>query len=136
MDGGGASMLSVDPVAPLARHPAPGPRRRRVLVAEDDPELRALVTTALDACGCETAAVKDGDELATLLGAGDQFEVVLADVSMPGLPSVQSLAARAARCGGSPRVIFMTGLRDRSLRAAVQALGADLLEKPFNLETL
>jgi CheY-like chemotaxis protein len=74
------------------------PRKLRVLVADDDDEMRAFVTAALQADGCSTVEAHDGRELPDLLknaldSADLRPDVIVADVKMPGLSGLGALAA-------------------------------------------
>jgi signal transduction histidine kinase/CheY-like chemotaxis protein len=110
--------------------------RRRVLVVEDNAELRQAADAILTAVGQEVVAVADGDAgVRTIEAAGVPFDVVLTDLVMPGRSGRQ--VAEAALAAGSRGVVLVSGFRDR---VAVEDLLADprvrFLDKPFDPEAL
>jgi CheY-like chemotaxis protein len=115
-------------------------RRRRVLVAEDDPEMRRVLVDVLNGEGYEAHAVGDGAALLTELASSNRFhwdsvDLVIADVRMPlcdGLRAAETM--RALR----PRVPFLlvTGFPDEATYHRANALAVVLLEKPFSIGRL
>ena len=118
--------------------PAPAPverRRPRVLVADDDPDLRALLGEALDGWGYEVGLAAGGAE-AVELARHQLFDAALLDINMPGMDGLQLLEA-LKRHDPAIDVVMMTG--DPAVATAVQALKAgawDYLVKPLNLDEL
>jgi CheY-like chemotaxis protein len=117
------------------------PRSLRVLVADDDDDMRALVIATLHADGCSTAEAHDGDELLKLLrdalDAPDlRPDVIVADVKMPGLSGFGVLAA-LQRAKSSLPVILITVMTDNSIHVVAKRLGAvGVLNKPFDPDDL
>jgi CheY-like chemotaxis protein len=109
----------------------------RVLVADDDPELLAVVADALAFLGLDVVRAQSGAELIEQLAEEGPFDLVVTDVSMPWMNGLQAMhSARTAGLGTS--VIVMTALLDSRIPMQVQALGrhAALLRKPFTLSEL
>jgi two-component system response regulator AtoC len=107
----------------------------RILLAEDDPDVRSAIAAALSAAGHSVVDVPDG---AAALGAVEtaRFDVVVTDVR---LPKVDGIAVFRATREWVPRpdVILMTSFA--SVTDAVTALkeGAhDYLTKPFDVDEL
>jgi CheY-like chemotaxis protein len=103
-----------------------------VLVAEDDPDLRALVAVVLSAAGYPTVAVGSGAEL--LRRAAERApRLALVDVRMPGLSGLE--VCRALRSDPRARlcpVLLMSSRAGEDDLAAGCAAGADdFLSKPF-----
>ncbi len=72
------------PDVPEARAPdEPSIRGARVLVVDDEPDVRELVATILDGCGCEVTVASGVDEALAAFDA-QRFDVLLADIAMPG----------------------------------------------------
>ena len=117
------------------------PRSLRVLVADDDEEMRAFVIAALHADGCSTVEAHDGEELLDLLrNALDEVDlrpdVIVADVKMPGLSGLGVLAALQRTRWDLP-VVLITVLKDESIDAIARQLGAvGILHKPFDPDDL
>jgi DNA-binding NtrC family response regulator len=108
----------------------------RILLVEDDPDVRLAVAPGLTDAGHDVVAVADGGAALERLSAG-VFDVVVTDIRLPGgidgiavFRAARSLAVRAD-------VILMTSFA--SVTAAVGALkeGAnDYLTKPFDVDEL
>ena len=64
----------------------------RVLVAEDDPDIRDVVAFKLERAGFDVTAVEDGTRASDELFAGD-YAVAILDVMMPGLSGLDVLAS-------------------------------------------
>src|ERR1700731_1712992 len=93
---------------------------RRILLAEDDNQMRAFLSRGLRRAGHAVDAVGDGE--AALVRATDaNYDLLLADVVMPGIDGVE-LAKRVAARQPGIRVMFITGfaavaLQDERLAA-------------------
>ena len=111
-------------------------RRGHVLVVDDEPDIRALVTEILGDEGYEVAAA-DGAESARELRRARRPDVILLDVWMPGTDGVTLLREWSGESGPDAPVIVMSG--HGTIETAVEAtrLGAyDFLEKPISLAKL
>lgn len=67
--------------------------KRRILIVDDEPSIRAMVRTVLERVGYEVTTARNGREAIALLAASD-YDVVLLDVMMPvlgGVDVVESL---------------------------------------------
>jgi DNA-binding response OmpR family regulator len=114
----------------------------RILLAEDDDELRGLLAEALRQYGYQVIEVRNGvvlDDVIRELSAqtvGHGHEIVISDVRMPGRTGLSVLESHQG-CPWCPRFIFMTGLGDEELRDEACRLGAAaVLEKPFEMAEL
>ena len=112
----------------------------RVLVAEDEPLVRQILSTMLRFLGCEATFVRDGEaavrDFAASLAGPAPYDLVLMDLTMPRMDGVA--ATRALR-GMAPdvRVIAMTGFVAEYERARSKENGFGAwLDKPFTLEEL
>lgn len=120
-------MIATAPDAP----PAPkSTDRLRFLVVDDDPDINRLVQVRLRAKGFDVASAANGEEA---LGRFDEWQpdVVLSDVTMPGVSGLD-LLAEIRRGDSDCAVVLMTAFG--SEQVAIQALrnGAnDYLRKPF-----
>src|SRR3989454_12097476 len=109
--------------------------RPRVLVVEDDGDLRDLLVETLTRWGYHVTSAGNGTEALTLL-EGRLFDVALLDIWLPGKDGLQ-LLEEIKRHDSALEVVMMTG--DPLVSTAVQALKAgayDYLIKPLNLEEL
>jgi two-component system cell cycle response regulator CpdR len=106
----------------------------RILVAEDEAPLRAMVQRGLSEAGHEVVAAADGAEALDLLNsAGGKFDLLLADIRMPVMDGI-ALALTAARDFPELVILLMTGYADHRERAhGLEALIHDVIAKPFSL---
>jgi CheY-like chemotaxis protein len=111
--------------------------RRRVLLVEDDPEMRELMALALRGDGYEVREAADGLEALRLLGAEENpgIDLVVSDVRMPGCSGLEMLQRLRGRPSQIP-VVLVTAFGDRETHARARRLGAALLDKPFELNDL
>jgi CheY-like chemotaxis protein len=115
----------------------------RVLVADDDRELRRSLARAIAVQGGEVDEARDGSSLRSMLrGAvmfpGDEpdWNVVVSDIDMPGASGLDVLEEFGALLGRR-RFILVSGRVDETVRRRAQAAGAyAVLEKPFELPEL
>ncbi len=107
----------------------------RILVADDERDVRSAVVDALEAAGHEVISVGDGAAAFERLAA-TSLDLLITDVRMPGVDGL-SLTRRALEQAPRPDVILMTSFG--SVSDAVEALkqgASDYLTKPFDLEEL
>jgi putative two-component system response regulator len=107
-----------------------------VLVADDDPSVRALLHELLTRDGYRVDAVGDGE---SVLAALEQSpDVILLDVRLPGPDGLA--VCREIKSNPATRltpVIILTGLPERDYRISAINVGADdFLTKPFDVEEL
>ena len=82
----------------------------RILVVDDDPEMRGLLAEELRREGWQVREAGDGAE-AVLACRGTQFDVILMDKNMPGPSGLDLLPGFRRTCPGS-RIIMMTAFGD------------------------
>ena len=106
-------------------------RPARILIVDDDDQLRSAMIRLLGGPGREVVAV--GDATAALLAFGSgSFDVVMSDVRMPNLSGIELLRAVRATDPDVP-VILLTGYPDVDTAASAVELGAfRYLQKPFD----
>ena len=114
--------------------------KRRILVAEDDAEMRRVILDALTGEGYDVYTVGDGAGLLIELARSDRFhyqtvDLVIADVRMPlctGLQALETIRGVRARVP----FLLMTAFGDDDVHARAKKLGATLLDKPFSIDKL
>ena len=106
----------------------------RILLAEDEEPLRALLTRAFVEDRHEVVAAADGGEaLEALTHADAEFDLLLTDIRMPVMDGI-ALALAAARDHPRLTILLMTGYADQRERASgLDALIHDVVSKPFTL---
>lgn len=106
----------------------------RILIAEDEPKLRAVVCDYLESKGDCPIPAADGVEALKLAGERE-FDGVLLDIMMPGLDGLS--VCRALRKRSDVPIIFLTALSDEEDKLLGYELGADdYVTKPFSLAVL
>ncbi len=107
----------------------------RVLIVDDDPEMRALLLDVLKGEGFETTEAKDGAEAVLALRA-KRFDIILMDKNMPGPSGLDLLPGLRRVCPNSP-IIMMTAFGDvPSYMEAMEKGAVEFLFKPFRMEEL
>ncbi len=108
----------------------------RVLVVDDDNDVRELLTTALHGLGYDVAEAKSGFEaLERLERERAPFDLLLADFAMPGMTGA-ALVSEALRRYPGLAVLLVTGYADLSDRAGEAMDGVPTVAKPFKLAEL
>ncbi|MBI5493791.1 MAG: response regulator [Deltaproteobacteria bacterium] len=117
-------------------------RRARVLVAEDDDAMRAMLTEEFQRRGFEVVTVKTGRELWHQLSHAAQtddlhrpFDAVVSDVRMPGRTGLDVLA-ELRESNWSVPVFLITGFGEDWIHREGDRLGASVLDKPVDLDRL
>ena len=106
----------------------------RVLIADDEASMRALVARAIAMDGHETVTAQDGAEaLEILTREGGAFDLLLTDIQMPIMDGI-ALALSAARDFPRLTILLMTGFADQRERASnLNAIAHDVITKPFSI---
>ena len=102
----------------------------RVLVVDDDPDVRRFIVDLLEDSGYAVASATDGPAGLKALGDQGPFDLLLLDFAMPGMTG--SEVARQVRAGdvGQP-ILMMTGYLEHE--AVLSELGPQpILQKPFD----
>jgi CheY-like chemotaxis protein len=104
----------------------------RILIAEDEEPVRALVTRALAEEGHFVVACADGVEALDMLQSeGGAFDLLLSDIKMPAMDGI-ALTLAVARDFPQVPILLMTGYADQRERlAGLEALICDVVAKPF-----
>ncbi|MCA9551260.1 MAG: response regulator transcription factor [Myxococcales bacterium] len=107
---------------------------RRVLVADDAPTERAILSRKLQEWGYLPVVCKDGDEVWALVESGEAPDLMVLDWLMPGLDGVELCRRiRALEGARAPFILLLTGLAGpASLAAAFEAGANDYVVKPFD----
>jgi DNA-binding NtrC family response regulator len=110
-------------------------RTIRVLVADDETNLRELIVRELTRRGLEAEGVGDGESALARLREGP-YDVVVLDMKMPKKEGIEVLRELQA-ASEQPQVIVMTGFQEVATAVEAMKLGAyDYLTKPTKIEEL
>ncbi|MBS1149309.1 MAG: sensory box histidine kinase/response regulator [Myxococcaceae bacterium] len=103
----------------------------RILIAEDDPEMRAWLSDVLEPAHCEIQEAGSGWDLLDTVARQGPFSVIVTDVRMPG-PSGLQVVELARGAGLETPFLVITAFPDEEVRAEAARFGhVVLLEKPF-----
>jgi len=111
-----------------------------ILLAEDDEGLRNLASDILDQLGYTVLLAKDGEEALQMYTKNcERIKLLLLDVMMPRMGGPEAYE-KMRQIGGTIPLIFMTGyssdfVKDRFVKQniSIEALGAGVIQKPYNL---
>ena len=104
----------------------------RILIVDDEPDIRGLLRDCVQRCGYEAATASGGHEAMRMLDHAE-FDLMISDVRMPDLDGLQLLRWTAAHHGRTG-VIMLSGFHDLRLAVNAMQLGAlDYLQKPFDV---
>ena len=107
----------------------------KVLVVDDEPEVRLVLSEFLESRGFEVAAAESGAKALAIVDAVSPH-VVLLDVTMPEMDGVETLKRLTALKPGLP-IIMVTATADVDVTSKLLALGAaDSSPTPFDLDYL
>lgn len=115
-----------------------GSASRHILVAEDEPHIRRILLTLLEAADFQVDMASDGREALTRLESPKPYDLVITDLMMPhlsGLDVLESLRKLDHRA--NIPVVMLTAKGQDADRERAMALGAqDFLTKPFSPKKL
>jgi DNA-binding response OmpR family regulator len=117
-------------------------RPPRILLVEDDLEMRLVVADSLRKDGYEIVDAIDGahflrriTETLRLHPRPDPIDLIISDVRMPAYNGLDIV--RGLREAGFPApIVVMTAFCDDDVRRETARLGATLMDKPFKMDTL
>jgi DNA-binding response OmpR family regulator len=108
----------------------------RVLVTDDEDELRNVVAEFLALKGYDVQTSRNGFEAVIKIDKDPGIEVVLLDVNMPYMGGMEALRRIMAH-NNPPTVIMMTAVTDREVaRQAMNAGASDYILKPFDFASI
>ncbi len=108
----------------------------RVLLAEDDKELRALIALVLENAGYQVCQCSNGEQLLSRLAEQQSYSLVISDIRMPGLNGLEVLARQRGAVQQIP-FICMTAFGDVRTHSRARHLGAvATIDKPFDLDEM
>jgi len=131
---------SADPKDP--RHKNTAIRSPRILVAEDDSEMRRLLVWRLRNVGFETIECADGYQLLdnlgnpVLSGEPDDFDLIVSDIRMPGATGLEILEGIHEAEWFVPMILITAFGNDEVHQTAERLGAAGMFDKPFDIDAL
>jgi DNA-binding response OmpR family regulator len=112
-------------------------RPRRVLVADDDPDILKIVSNNLEAEGIAVEAVTNGWE-AQVRALQSQPDLIILDIAMPGRTGLEVMASLRAHpdTAAIPVVLLTARSSDADVWEGWKSGAAYYLTKPFDTEQL
>jgi two-component system chemotaxis response regulator CheY len=110
--------------------------KRRILVADDDPDIRRTLQIGLEKAGYEVIEARDGEE-ATRLWRENGVDLIIADIYMPNKSGLQLIMELRAHNSTIPVIAMSDGGRNLNLNPMIysEVLGSvRTIPKPFSLE--
>ncbi len=108
----------------------------RILLAEDDSSMRHFLGMALKRAGHEVIPCCDGIEAMEKLEEDTTYDLLLADIVMPGMDGIE-LSQKAVQMCQNIKVMFITGFAAVALgRSTPDLSNTRILSKPFHLKDL
>ncbi len=108
----------------------------RVLVIDDEANIRQMILLTLETAGYEVQEAEDGIEAFAILGSDAAWNVILLDQRMPLMEGTEVLR-RLKVLAPSARVVMMTAFASVELAVEAMKLGAtDFLRKPMTPEVV
>ena len=131
--GGDASPKAADPLL----------KGKRLLVADDEPNIRQTIADLLMRFGCSVDTAADGEEACALIASQTPYDLILSDIKMPHKNGYEIFAV-SQKIGHKPPVILMTGFGYDPNHSIVRASQepttggglAAVLFKPFKVDQL
>ncbi|MEH3022571.1 MAG: ATP-binding protein [Pseudomonas oryzihabitans] len=129
------------PVAPLPVYPEQQPRLpghgETLLVVDDEPTIRALVTEAMTAQGYRVLEAAEAASALGLIQSGATVDLLVTDVGLPGALNGRQLADAVRSLRPELPVLFITGYAEsHAIGDGDLEAGMRVLIKPFTLDTL
>ncbi|WP_263286975.1 ATP-binding protein [Pseudomonas sp. GL-R-26] len=107
-----------------------------VLIVEDDPAVRVLVSTVLSDLGYAYVEACDGDSAVPILDSAQRIDLLISDVGLPGMNGRQ-LAEIGRQLRPDLRVLFITGYAEHAaVRGGFLDPGMQMITKPFTFDLL
>lgn len=108
----------------------------RILLVEDNDDIRGLIREFLQSAGYKVKEAKDGEEALSLMDEGERFDLIISDVVMPKR-SGKDVYLEARKRNRETRVILISGYGAQTVPDVSFEDGyTDFLQKPISLEVL
>ena len=117
-------------------HPLFAQNGETVLIVEDDPAVRVLVSTVLSELGYAFVEAGDADGAVPILDSAQRIDLMISDVGLPGMNGRQ-LAEIGRQYRPDLKVLFITGYAEHAaVRGGFLDPGMQMITKPFTFDLL
>jgi PAS domain S-box-containing protein len=107
-----------------------------VLLVEDDPSIRLLITEVLQELGYASLEAPDGDAALAVLRSAARLDLMITDVGLPGINGRQ-LADLGREYRPELKILFLTGYAEHATaRSEFLGPGMEMMTKPFAIAEL
>ena len=106
-----------------------------VLLVEDEPMVRNVAERALTRHGYQVITADNGEEALDVLGRGEQIDLLISDVVMPGMDG-PTMVREARKSRPELKILFMSGYAEEQLRKSIDIENVNFLPKPFSVTEL
>ncbi|UST61805.1 response regulator [Pseudomonas moraviensis] len=107
-----------------------------VLIVEDDPAVRVLVSAVLSELGYAFVEASDADSAVPILNSTQRIDLLISDVGLPGMNGRQ-LAEVGRQYRPGLKVLFITGYAEHAaVRGGFLDSGMQMITKPFTFDLL
>jgi CheY-like chemotaxis protein len=110
-------------------------RKKRILVIEDDAEMRRLLRDFIQEAGYEAHSVENGSA-AFIRTARESFDLIVTDIRMPGLSGLEILPGLKRLQPNVPIIVITAFGGDEVHQRAMERGAQAYMEKPIYLEDL
>ena len=115
----------------------PGQLGKTVMIVDDEPSVRMLVTDVLEELGYSSIEAPEGPAALRILESEVAIDLLITDVGLPGGINGRQLADAARITRPDLKVLFITGYAENAIIGSGQlSPGMRVLTKPFVVETL
>ncbi|OLU05260.1 His Kinase A (phospho-acceptor) domain-containing protein [Pseudomonas reinekei] len=119
-----------------SQHPLFAQNGETVLIVEDDPAVRALVSTVLSDLGYAFVEACDADSAVPIFDSAQRIDLLISDVGLPGMNGRQ-LAEIGRQYRPGLKVLFITGYAEHAaVRGGFLDPGMQMITKPFTFDLL
>ena len=107
------------------------PARRRILVVDDDPEIRVLTRAALEAADFEVVLAESGEDALNRLEQDGLPHLAIIDIRLPGLDGL-SLCHKLQQISDVPVILVTVVDDEETVVRSLEEFAEDYIVKPFN----
>ena len=110
--------------------------RKKILVIDDEELIIKSLAKLLEKNGFEVFVAKNGQDALAIV-EGENFNLIIADIRMPGMSGVETIESIYENTKKKTPVIFITGYADKEIEQKAESLKpVAYIYKPFDISEL